>query len=179
MLPNMDEKTGIHYGVINANSLDPETLDQIITRGTSAYEADFNAWALELRDELDRLCEGAKRFVPLAVAQEIREDMRKAEADIETAFHESADVNDDDSPISFDIEGVVGEYLRNSNVVMIFKSPVYTCARQCSPCYPNAGDLDTLDEYGFDTYAPPEDWWYEYNEKTAESVKTLKCVNQK
>lgn len=122
MVPNYDEKTGIHYGVINANSLDPEALDQIITRGTSAYEA---------------------------------------------------------SPISFDIEGVVGEYLRNSNVVMIFKSPVYTCARQCSPCYPNAGDLDTLDEYGFDTYAPPEDWWYEYNEKTAESVKTLKCVNQK
>lgn len=179
MIPNMDEKTGIHYGVINANSLDPEVLDQIITRGTSAYEADFNAWAAELRDKLDRLCEVAKRFLPLADVQELRGNMQKAEEDIATAFYESCDVNDDDSLVSFDIEGVVGEYLRNSNVVMIFKSPVYTCARQCSPCYPNAGDLDTLDEYGFDTYAPPEDWWYEYNEKTAESIKTLKCVDQK
>jgi len=160
----MDEKTGIHYGVINANSLDPETLDQIITRGTSAYEADFE-------EELTRIRGSLERFLTKADTDAVVEE-------IVAAFRENT--SDDDSPVFFsDVEGVSGEYLRNSNVVMIFKSPVYTCARQCSPCYPNAGDLDTLDEYGFDTYAPPEDWWYEYNEKTAESRRTLKLVGEK
>jgi hypothetical protein len=43
--------------------------------------------------------------------------------------------------------------------VMLVRSPYYTYARLCSPCYPNAGNLDQWDEDGFRTYCFDPSWF--------------------
>lgn len=46
----------------------------------------------------------------------------------------------------------------NDATIMVIKSPHCIRTRFCSPCYPNAGDLDTPDSAGIVTYAiKPED----------------------
>jgi hypothetical protein len=143
MIPNFDGK--FHYGVVNANSLDPEVLSQLIDNGTSAYEADFE-------EEVEHIAKTLERFMDSSCIEAVV-------ADIKNAFYENK--SDDDSSITFeDVEGVYGMYSPNNNVVMIFKSPWITTCRECSICYPNAGDLDSYDAYGScDTYTVPEDWW--------------------
>jgi len=45
------------------------------------------------------------------------------------------------------------EYNSNTNIIMVFFSKTIRKCAYCSPCYPNAGDLDTLDENGVKTYS--------------------------
>lgn len=162
MVPNMNEETGIHFGVINANVLNPEALDQILLHGQSVYEREF-------AEEMNTIRGTLARFLTKA-------DVNAVMSEISTAFNEN--VSDDDTPVYFeDVEGVSGEYDRNNNILMIFKSPVLLTCRPCSPCYKNAGDLESPDEYGFDTYAPPADWWCEYCDECAEIVKLLRPVD--
>jgi len=50
-------------------------------------------------------------------------------------------------------DGFKAEYNSNTNTLMVFESPYIVKCRLCSPCYPNAGDLDNRDEeYGYETY---------------------------
>lgn len=44
--------------------------------------------------------------------------------------------------------------------LMILKSPYYTFCNECSPCVPNAGNLDSPnDEYGRKTYCLDKSWF--------------------
>jgi hypothetical protein len=45
------------------------------------------------------------------------------------------------------------EYNSNTNIIMVFYSKKVVLCALCSPCYPNAGDLDTRDEEGVLTYS--------------------------
>ena len=47
----------------------------------------------------------------------------------------------------------------DSPELMVIKSPYYTMANVCSPCFPNAGDLDTPNENGIKTYCLGPEWW--------------------
>jgi len=58
---------------------------------------------------------------------------------------------DDDNP-SLEME------LGDRGDVMVFKSPFVTLVRECSPCYPNAGDLTAVPGSKL-TYCPPKDWY--------------------
>ena len=44
------------------------------------------------------------------------------------------------------------EYNSNTNIIMIFYSKKTITCNLCSPCYPNAGDLDSPSEMGVETY---------------------------
>jgi len=58
-------------------------------------------------------------------------------------------------------------WLGGAPLVWVLKSPHTTRARECSPCVPNAGDLDSLDEGGFECYTLPEDWFYKEEQNAA------------
>jgi hypothetical protein len=65
----------------------------------------------------------------------------------------------------FEYEGVTVSVttLGGAPLVFIMESPVIVKARPCSPCVPNAGDLDNLDpDYGIECYGLPEDWLSNY-----------------
>jgi len=46
---------------------------------------------------------------------------------------------------------------------MVIKSPYITYCRLCSPCVPNAGDLDTPDDLGYEAYCLGPDFFDEYS----------------
>jgi hypothetical protein len=144
MTPNYDGR--FHYGVLQANNLDGDVLDQICREGVSAADMAF-------ADALDDAMRALEDFLSPGDIDEVK-----------TLAEElySQGCCDDDTPITFELEGVRGIYYRNNGTIMITKSPCKTLCRQCSPCYPNAGDLDSYDRLGFDTYCPPEDWWWEF-----------------
>ena len=45
------------------------------------------------------------------------------------------------------------------SAIFVLKSPFYTFAQFCSPCVPGAGDLDSADEDGAQTYCLGHDWF--------------------
>lgn len=47
----------------------------------------------------------------------------------------------------------------DTTCIMITHSEYYTFTRLCSPCVPNAGDLDTPDERGYKTYCLGHDFF--------------------
>lgn len=145
MIPNFDKVTGIHYGVVNANKLNPEKLEEIIQRGKTGRDVENEETLDEVRGLLEDLLSPNR--------------LEDAMACIEELLGEE-DINNDGATYSFEgIDGVSGHYDTNNNIVMIYKSDYFTMCRLCSPCYPNAGDLDSFDTLGFDTYSPPLDWW--------------------
>jgi hypothetical protein len=62
-------------------------------------------------------------------------------------------------PISwiYDHDGIKAEYGSDSSTMFVFSSPVIVKTQFCSPCYPGAGNLDSLCEDGVETYGLPAD----------------------
>ena len=50
-------------------------------------------------------------------------------------------------------------WLGGAPFVWVYESPHTTHARECSPCVPHAGDLDSKDPGGFECYDLPVDWY--------------------
>ena len=65
-----------------------------------------------------------------------------------------------DTDLSFD-DGEYQFITVLDNCLLILKSPYYTYARYCSPCLPNAGDLDSTSGHGIKTYCLGEDFFDE------------------
>lgn len=140
---NVNPDTGIHYGIISIDSLYPEWWAEVAWNGTDvSYREAF----LEAFPELAALKDAD--WPP------------GAESDV-------AEWNDDwwtDEPV---YEGTTNgvkwrvTYLGGAALLWIFESPHVTRARTCSPCVPNAGDLNNLDpKHGVKTYTVPEDWLF-------------------
>lgn len=47
--------------------------------------------------------------------------------------------------------------------ILICKSPYFTYCKECSPCVPNAGDLNAYHEDGRKTYCFAKDWFEDEN----------------
>jgi hypothetical protein len=143
--PNYDAEARIHYGVLNANSLDGDTLDKMIMNGKTSKDAEDEETLEKIRNLLTDLLSGDRPGAVMNFIDELRGE---------------EDVCNDGATYYFEnIDGVSGHYDTNNNIVMIYKSDYYTTCRLCSPCYPNAGDLNSFDTLGVDTYSPPLDWW--------------------
>lgn len=144
-LPNMDLETGIRYGVISIHSLADGVLGDIMTNGENlTYE--------EARSEFEK--ETRRRYFGRNAdkAEELLEEWNE--------FYESSE-----DTYRYESDGVTVQTSGESNL-WVFMSPTIVKARLCSPCYPNAGDLDTLDpENGYETYGLPADWLRETPEK--------------
>lgn len=138
---NVNPNTGIRYGVIGGNNLPDWIWDEIEYRYPTPWDCSHSeictcgheieitqktAWG----DEIE--CPNCGDINELQIP-----DMEATELYIDKP----------DLQLSFD---------PNSNIAMIFKSDLIVKCRLCSPCYPNAGNLDQLDLDGYATYGLTE-----------------------
>lgn len=139
---NVNPDTGVRYGIISAQSLHDEIIDDIYREGVDVH------WE-QARKELE---------------QRIRNDCDDDEIVdeiVDEACEAMSDKWYDDEPVyEFVIDGVKGRttWLGGALLVWVFESPFVTKANLCSPCVPNCGDLDSLDENGQECYDVPPDW---------------------
>ena len=150
-MTNVNTKTGIRFGIISANALDPEVIDKLQQgRDVHYEEAKSELWA--------------------SIKQVCGEHMsdRDSDAVADMACERLSDHFEQDEPVhEFEIDcpgygPVKGRttWLGGALLVWIFESPFMVSATPCSPCVPNCGDLDNVDEDGVECYDVPADWRY-------------------
>lgn len=147
---NINPKTGIRYGIISAASLDPDVIDQIQREGRDVRWEDARQG---MEDTIRSACEG---YMSNRDIQEV------VDAAVDRM---NGDNWYDDEPIhEFWIDGVEGQttWLGGALLVWVFWSAHTRWSALCSPCVPNAGDLDSLPS-GEDCnvqlcYDVPPDW---------------------
>lgn len=150
MMTNCNPESGVRYGTIYMNHLDPDTADWLWTGGTNVSEEEA---LKEARDEIE-----------CAVQREINEgqlDAWQRESEVEYRMQSVSDNMQIDEPyIEGECEGVKYgiSHLGGAGLLWVYWSPHTTRARPCSPCVPNAGDLESLDPEGYECYDVPPDW---------------------
>lgn len=177
-MPNYNPETGIRYGTIYLNNLDPDVANDLWMNGKNVSEE--NAYA-ELKSEIERDANAIEEEVVIAISESdhaMLSSERFVENEIEAAYArlgyadrddyvdtrlelESENIQIEEPNISGTSEGV--EYsiswLGGAPLLWVFESPIISKARLCSPCVPNAGDLDSLDDDGYECYGIPADWY--------------------
>lgn len=152
MIANTNPETGIRYGVIAINNLDPDVVDELWYGGGAvdlSYQAAMEELDAEIGWEAARLIETG----------ELQAEDRDWYVDRETDKHRD-DIQIDEPTIEGTYEGVKYQisWLGGAPLLFVFESPVISRARPCSPCVPNGGDLDNLCEDGVECYGVPDDW---------------------
>lgn len=179
-LVNCDE-TGIRYGCVYLNSLDYETAQWLWDDAENLSEAEAYA---ELKSEIERDAESIEEEVRIAAAERdyaMLSNDRYMEDEVEAAYNRLGyDDRDDyidtrlereferieiDEPIlAGACEGVRYEisWLGGAPLLWVLESPIISKAKLCSPCCPNAGDLNNLDDDGYECYGIPADWYAKF-----------------
>lgn len=144
-MTNINPETGVRYGIISAQALDPEVVHNMQCEGRDVHY------------------ENAKSDLSDAVRAAARDYLSERAVDdlVDSACELMSDNFEDDEPVhEFFIDGVRGSttWLGGALLVWVFESPVITKAKLCSPCVPNAGDLDNRNEDGWTCYDVPADW---------------------
>lgn len=147
---NVNPETGIRYGIISANSLDPEVVTDL-QFGRSSKDLHWEEALSDLRKEIEREVESG--------------ELALEDSDDEYTLREErlGDAYYDDEPVhSFDVDGVKGQttWLGGALLVWVFHSTWLTKANLCSPCVPNCGNLDSLNPDGYECYCVPPLWRY-------------------
>lgn len=183
MVANINPKTGIPYGVISGNNV-PYLLEEIMTNGENLT---FESFKQELVDticnilrqddvtpqemflQLEKTIDEAGVWGAYNIAKNIMED---------TDFDDLANLEKDigsvvDCDFQFDSYQAEEEeymytdkkgnefqlgWLGGAPLIWVLKSDNIVCARPCSPCVPNAGDLDNLNDGGIECYGLPVEW---------------------
>ena len=143
-MPNFNEVTGIRFGIISANSLHPEVIDQM-QQGKDLHYEEVRA---DLWARVEGVCQGY-------MSDEDASDV----ADL--AVENLAQNWQDEEPIhAFDIDGVKGQttWLGGALLVWVFESPVIDKFNLGSPCVPNAVIISSPNPDGFEGYGVPADW---------------------
>jgi hypothetical protein len=127
-MPNYDEKTGIHYGVISPNSISSEALSDLCF-GANSTDPHYEGGKKELLDDLKQFCE--EHYIDF---EQINTDS------FEDQFNDHYENSDgqydyEDKDYTLHISG-------DNFGIFVIRSPYYTFTKQCSPCAPGAGDLD-------------------------------------
>lgn len=179
MTANINPDTGIAYGYISANQMDPDTVQWLLyDAGTDlSYEealSDIRFDAERAADEIEEECrialEEAGGLTPDEFDSFLERDIEAAyerlgyagrEDYVDTRVERMSDGIQIDEPIiEGECEGVKysTSWLGGALHFFIFESPVIAKCRPCSPCVPNAGDLGSEGDY--EAYGVPEDWLY-------------------
>ena len=148
-MTNINPETGTRYGCVYLNSLDPDTAQWLWDDAENLSEAEAYE---ELKTEIE------------AQVQEECPDFDENEAEIEVEKRlelESERIQIEEPTLAGICEGVRYEisWLGGAPLLWVFESPVISKARLCSPCCPNAGDLNSLDDDGYECYGIPADWY--------------------
>lgn len=145
MISNTNLETGIRYGIIAANSLHSDVLDNIQSGRDVRYEEAL----AELKAGILRVCED---FIGTNALGDV----------IDLAIEKMTEAWEDDEPVyEFQIDGVRGQttWLGGALLVWVFESPHIVRHSLCSPCVPNCGDLDSPeDAEGYICYDVPPAW---------------------
>jgi len=191
MIANINPKTGIAYGVINANEV-PYLLEEIINNGN---DVSYQSWKKEVIDNIASILEnhvngedGVDCLSALIAdmswkhkTNSAKEDVKSSLDDLQSdgleteinftteaeAIFDSFDLNETYENDEGQYEHSEGKgkneckyilgYLGGAPLIWVIQSPYLTHARKCSPCVPNAGDLNNLDVNGVECYdVPPE-----------------------
>jgi hypothetical protein len=164
-ITNVNLETGIRYGVISAHNV-PELYDEITTNGT---DETFEAYKADCVKELTAVLESHGQ-----------RDAEDAAKDI-VSNYEWDDYQADEPDYSYD-DGKGNRFLLShlggAPLIWVVKSThTVMCRSLCSPCVPNAGDLDsgTFDvsqpEDGYMCYGIPDEWKPEEKEEEEEDGK--------
>lgn len=177
MTANINPDTGIAYGYISANQMDPDTVQWLLyDAGTDlSYEealSDIRFDAERAADEIEEECRIALEEAGGLTPDEFDSFL---ERDIEAAYdqrgyahrehfveefveRESEGIQIDEPIIEGECEGVKyrTSWLGGALHFFIFESPVIAKCRPCSPCVPNAGEQGSEGDY--EAYGVPEGW---------------------
>lgn len=136
-IPNTDTETGVKYGVVALDSLANWVFDEFFYHGRnlSSDGAFQDAIAYDGLDPDDD--------------EQVQE------------FWDSYQADEEEYALEIDGMKLELSYLGGAPLVWVFKSPHTTECRECSPCCPLAGDLDSQDPGGFTTYTLPKEWFFD------------------
>lgn len=143
-MPNYNSDTGLPYGVVQGNSLQPDLLDELYFK------------ALDI--EQDRLIE--EEMIARA------ENGQDPYGDWQDEFLDSCCI--DEPSAQFEYEGIHLQYswLGGAPIVFSFNGPVQNVASYCSPCVPGAADLDS-GEGDIECHGFPADWYVNAEQEVA------------
>lgn len=156
-MTNCNPHTGIRYGTIYLNNLDPDTADHLFYEGTNISEQEAYK---EAKAEIEAT---VKNEIADAVSdgEEPPYDEDDIDREVEHRLERWAEGLQIEEPyIEGECEGVnYGiSHLGGAALLWVYESPHLTRARLCSPCVPGAIDLDSVDADGEEGYDVPPDW---------------------
>ena len=130
-MTNFDETTGIRYGVISPHSISSFALDDIYQKGTDPH---YESSAQEIRTFVRNMAGQS----PRPMSEDIIDQIETILIDDLNEGYENPDGQMDYSDPEYTLH-VSGDNFG----IFVMKSPYYTYCRDCSPCAPGAGDLDS------------------------------------
>ena len=135
MNTNVNPETEVRYGIISAQSLHDDVIQEIQSSGRDIHWEEAIA---EIKAEAHtQYADGTL---------EACDDETNLEDIIEDRIVNMGDKFFDEEPVhEFEIDGVKGRttWLGGAMLVWVFFSPYTTYRKLCSPCVPNCGDLDS------------------------------------
>jgi len=141
---NVDEKTGVRYGVISCHSVASWIWDEM----DAVYSAHCPHCGEDLAEGFDPDCDGDCPHC-------------------EESFDHGEQFADEADCWTYNANGLQFFSDRDCTNFTVTKSPVKIRSQFCSPCYPGAGNLDCPMEFGSEdgaiTYALPVDFFDEFS----------------
>lgn len=157
MIVNTNLETGIRYGVIYLNSLNQDTADQLFFEGVNVSEEE--AYTEAEREILETIKN--EIFEAVKDGEEPPYDEDDIDREVERRLERWGDQLQIDEPfIEGEHEGVKYQisWLGGAPMLWVLESPCCGKYKLCSPCVPNAGDLDSPSENGEVCYDVPIAW---------------------
>lgn len=148
-IANINPETGIRYGTIYLNHLDPDTAAYLFDGGRNVSE-----------DE-DEVIEEIREEVNIAAEENGFGTEDDKERWIEREFERRVESLQIEEPtIEGTCDGVeyMISWLGGAPLLWVLKSPHTGRFRLCSPCVPYACDIESPDEDGYEGYTVPADW---------------------
>jgi hypothetical protein len=174
---NINLETGIAYGYISANALDPDIVNDLQMNGDDVYYVDAvkeaqreAALSKEAQDEARDDC-GAGSWEQLHESDQFDYTLAYVKgvwggSKWEQSFNDNYQPDEPvhEGEIDYISSGVAGKikwrtsWLGGALNVWIFESPFTGRFQQCSPCVPGAANLDNPDPDGILGYDVPPEW---------------------
>mgnify|MGYP007063752762 CR=1 FL=1 len=133
---NYSEKTGIPFGIMQGNNA-PELLDEIMMNGKNL------------------------------TFEYCLENLKSQNSDAPVEYQANAihvfceDYESDEDEYEHEVDGMKlgASCLGGAYLIWVYESPHTARVRECSPCIPGAGDLDSPDiDHGMECYSVSQDW---------------------
>jgi len=141
-MTNKNPTTGIPYGIIRADAIDPDLWDSLCyTHGKDTHYDEALAAHLKQKEAEHEESGSEEPFDECYESQEFSDGYEQSEP-VYAGQHEGVHYQT--------------TWLGGGQLLWVFQSPVVTQCAVCSPCVPGAGNLDSHGEYL--AYGVPATW---------------------